>query len=204
MLKEKPDGRNIALTFDDGYTDNFIQLLPYLNSHQLHATLFIGPKLCLNPISFSEKIDLRLKNLDIGNERDLADWIKDGMGVGFHSCTHLDYSLLSEIEVEDDLIKGTELFEQLTGFKPLFFAFPFGNIPHNFSHYQGVASRVGLRFSLTVNWGDVSNSPSDFLINRICIGDNDYVIWAFFKSVGFLDWYYYMRKIKNEQKIPII
>lgn len=40
---ENPGGRNVLLTFDDGYRDNYATAVPILSSHRVHATFFLCP-----------------------------------------------------------------------------------------------------------------------------------------------------------------
>jgi peptidoglycan/xylan/chitin deacetylase (PgdA/CDA1 family) len=200
LLKDKPSGRNIALTFDDGYKDNFDDLLPYLLKNNLHATLFIGPELFTENISLEERLKLGLKPLDAGTSADLRNWIQNGMGVGYHTKTHLNYAKLPDLEIKKDLSEGLEKFRNLTGFSTKHFAFPFGNLPKNFSMFKKHAIEYGIEHSYTVNWGDVKDSPDQHLINRVCLGDKDSVLWSTLKTIGLVDNYYYWRKINSDQQ----
>lgn len=200
LIKENPSGRNLALTFDDGYKDNFNILLPFLLKNNLHATLFVGPELFLEDKPLTERLKIGLKPLEMGSSLDLKNWIQNGMGLGYHTKTHLNYADLTANEIEMDLIEGLEKFKVLTGIETKHFAFPFGNIPKNFKEFKKYAIKSGIEHAYTVNWGDVNDSPDEHLINRVCLGDNDSVLWSIIKTLGFADRYYYWRRINNDQK----
>lgn len=204
MIESKPKGRNVSLTFDDGYKDNFEVLLPYLVDQGIHATLFIGPSLFIEEYTKEDRHNLGLKNIEIGNRSDIDKWIEADMSLGFHTVNHKDYSALSELEIDDDFKIGLSQFKELTGKAPEYFAFPFGFLPRNIPHYINSAKRNGIKYSFTVNWGDIKESGSDLFVNRVCIGDKDGVLWSIIKAIGLIDFYYYLIKINPLQRVMFV
>lgn len=201
MIEGKPKGRNVSLTFDDGYKDNFEVLLPYLIAQGIQATLFIGPSLFIEEYTIEERLNLGLKNIEIGNRNDIDKWIRAGMSVGFHTVNHQDYSSLTELEIDNDFRVGLSMFKELTGMAPIYFAFPFGFLPRNIPQYIKSANMNGILYSFTVNWGNVKKHGDDMFLNRVCIGDNDGVFWSIVKTIGLVDFYYYLIKIKPVQRV---
>jgi len=92
--------KNISLTFDDGYSDNFFYALPILEKYKLQATFYpiigyclsqeIAPldqyyeyvKTSITPINYSDWIDGRIKQeflaLSIPNQRKYISNLRDG------------------------------------------------------------------------------------------------------------------------------
>jgi len=203
MLKEKPRGKNIALTFDDGYADNFRVLLPFLVDKNLHATLFFGPELFLSSSSLSDRISMGLKPLELGNSSDIAKWLAAGMGVGYHTKNHQDLFRLKHKFIERDFKEGVQMFRNICGFTPQVFAYPFGNLPQDFNSFKTLAQSYSFEFCLTVNWGDIADSKGDYLIKRVCLGDNDPILWSVAKAIGIVDFYYNRRKLRTSQTVVI-
>lgn len=100
----------IALTFDDGPSDYTEELLDGLELYGARATFFvIGSKAEKNP-----EIVKRAH--------------EDGHLIGNHTYSHIDFYESSLTEIEEDIQKGSDVIEQITGERPLFLRAPYGNV----------------------------------------------------------------------------
>jgi len=103
-----PKGK-LAITFDDGPSEQTEEFLDYLKSKNVPATFFVIGK-----------------NIP-GNEDILKRMISEGHTIGNHSYAH-DYMFASrgKNRVQKDMSQCSELIENATGKKPILFRPPFG------------------------------------------------------------------------------
>ena len=99
----------IALTFDDGPSGFTEELLDGLEQYDAKVSFFvIGSKAEKNP--------------DIVERAYSA-----GHLVGNHTYSHVDFYKTSLSDIENDINKGADVIETITGERPLFLRAPYGN-----------------------------------------------------------------------------
>lgn len=161
----------IAVSFDDGYLDNFENAAPILLKHQIPCTFFVSTEKVRDNKPFDH--DLRalgfgLDNMNWDQVRLMRDW---GFHVGSHTRNHVNLA-----QVADDVALG-ELAGSLAdiraelGQDEVYIAFPYGGRHHItaariemmkqlgygacFSAYGGINDAVADRFDIKrggVNW----------------------------------------------------
>lgn len=105
-----PNGKIIALTFDDGPSNYTNELIEYLNSEGCNATFFIlGNKV-------KTYQDTLIKSLKYGNE------------LGNHSYNHKWLIKLDEESFKEQIVKTQDIIEQFTGYTPKVLRPTYGSI----------------------------------------------------------------------------
>ncbi len=101
-----------TLTFDDGLVTHITEAIPILERHGLKGTFFV----------FTDNI----------KSEPPADWpawraaAESGHEVASHSRTHLDLTKTEDRRVlEDEIVGSARIIEQMTGVRPLSFAYPY-------------------------------------------------------------------------------
>jgi peptidoglycan/xylan/chitin deacetylase (PgdA/CDA1 family) len=142
----REDQRTVAITFDDGWLDNFDFALPVLQKLSVPATFFVTTgHLC------GRAVDGR--KMGLGQLREL---LSAGMTVGGHSRSHPDLTRLPP-EVADTEISGCkEDLEQALGVPVRFFAYPGGAFN---SSVAGLTQKAGYTAACSV-LGPASNDSS--------------------------------------------
>jgi peptidoglycan/xylan/chitin deacetylase (PgdA/CDA1 family) len=102
------DRRAVALTFDDGPSEDTPRLLEILDRHRVSATFF--------------QVGANVERLP-GVARAVAE---AGHTVGNHSYSHPLFSLRSERFITDELSRAQETIERNTGVTPQWFRAPYG------------------------------------------------------------------------------
>lgn len=99
-LPEKP----IILTFDDGYADNYSEMLPILEAHGMTAVIFVITNQLGKPgyLSFWQLKDLQKRGIEIGS----------------HTADHLPLVTLSG-EFLDNQIRISKIFLEWNGLDPI-------------------------------------------------------------------------------------
>ena len=161
----QPDGRHVCyLTFDDGPSDNTLEILEILRKYGIKATFFVIE---------SEKFDY-IKNINDA-----------GHTVGLHSATHNYSKIYSGInEYFNDLNHLADRVEQTIGKRPTVMRFPGGSSNQVSRKYCGgimtkLVSMVGEKgysyFDWNVSSGDAqSAAPSyTYIRNNVLNGAAD-------------------------------
>ena len=122
--------RQVFLTFDDGYRDNFTNAFPLLREHGFTATIFLIPPLVDEgaPLEWPELLaqsdpgTQRLRSLDWAMVERMAE---GGIEFGSHSQTHRRLPTLSDEELQQELLDSrTRIKERLGRCDSI--AYPFG------------------------------------------------------------------------------
>lgn len=112
VIKHGPTNQKlVALTFDDGPDDKYTPLvLDLLKEYQVKATFFVIGKNVENLPSVTLRIT------DEGHE------------IANHTWDHQRLTLLSEQEIQNEIIKTNKIIESVTGVSPTLVRPPFGDI----------------------------------------------------------------------------
>ena len=99
-LPEKP----IVLTFDDGYSDNYKEMLPILEAHGMKAVIYVITN------ELGKKNYLKLE--------ELKEMEKRGLEIGSHTSDHLPLTELDKITQRRQL-RESKIFLEWSGFEPI-------------------------------------------------------------------------------------
>ena len=141
-----------CITFDDGYSENCDQAIPFLIDQQIPCTYFVSSWHVLTGHRFDH--DLAQDCFALPNTVEQLHWMSHcGIEIGTHTRTHADLgSIYDENQLYDEVIGAGEELREAIG-KPIrYFAFPFG-MPQNLNaravqlaidhDYRGVCSAYG-------------------------------------------------------------
>ena len=139
----------VALTFDDGpYSPYTGQLLKVLAEKNVRATFF-------------------LVGDNVREEQDTVMLISEnGHEIALHADRHIDSLKLSKTELEQNILRGKKMLEEITGQK-----INYMRPPHGFRDWQvmSAAEDAGLQI---INWSviprDWTNPGSEVIAERVC------------------------------------
>lgn len=108
--------KTVAVTFDDGWVDNFTHALPILKALSVPATFF-----CTTDHIHRGVADARKMNMC-----QLREMVAAGMTIGGHTRTHPDLTLMVKEQAREEIAGCKNDLEQALGIEARFFAYPGG------------------------------------------------------------------------------
>jgi peptidoglycan/xylan/chitin deacetylase (PgdA/CDA1 family) len=142
---EEYNGKKVAITFDDGYEDVYLNAFPFLEKFGFTASIFVitGYVGKYNEWDYNWGMN-REKHLSWDQIKEMAD---AGFNFGSHTVNHPDLTKIPEQFVEHELKKSKEVLEDKLGQKVDFLSYPFGR----FNRYvQKEAERLGYKGAYTL------------------------------------------------------
>lgn len=165
--KRKAPKNPIAITFDDGYEDNYINAYPILKEFGFKATIF----------AITNEID---KNNAYINSNQIKEMINNGISVESHTTNHNNLANLSYKAQYDILKKAREDLEGVEGRKIKYLAYPSGR----YNSFTGKAARdAGYIMAVTTNPGFASESDGYLFLHRVRISSGRSLEY-FIKSIS--------------------
>ena len=120
----------VAVTFDDGYLDNFVHAVPTLRRHALPAAFFVSTGIVASNNQFPH--DLRRGNAPIAvmNWNQLRDMKRWGFTIGSHTVSHIDCASADAASVRWELAQSRDDLKRELGVEQPIFAYPYGGRQH--------------------------------------------------------------------------
>ena len=211
--KKKLKGRNLLLTFDDGYISNSLVAKNILDPLNIKAIFFV----VLDFIKIKNKKKAKeyvasniypsLKYEDVPdayynmNWTNLKELVNNGHTIGAHTKSH---SRLSDIKnydkLYDEIVISTDIIEKKLNISIKYFAFPFGN-KLSFSKDALLIAKKRFDFIFSGLRGDNNNTSKNYVLFRdsINIDFSKFLIGSFLE--GNSDFYYKKSKYDMDRWI---
>jgi peptidoglycan/xylan/chitin deacetylase (PgdA/CDA1 family) len=180
---ENLTGKEICLTFDDGFKDNYLYAFPILKEYGLRATFFLttgyiggNTLFAWMPLDKGGKEDSfrhreRWLPLSWEEVREMMEW---GMEFGTHTHTHRDsLSKMTKSEVEWEIKESTKCYREETGVNPEFFSYPHGTFKDYSPFHIDLLKAFKYRGALTTNIGRNGWPQNPYELKRIIVYETD-------------------------------
>lgn len=177
---QKLPSRGVAITFDDGYKNNYINALPILQKYNFCATIFITPGFLQDYsgdtryLSCSEVINIEKSGI---------------IDFGCHGLTHKALSRLDRKQLDEEITAGRRILEYLTHNKIELFAYPFGHSKSFNTHVIEKVKGAGFIGAFTAIFGLNRLDTDPFLIRRNSVSWLDELGIFERHLMGAYDWY---------------
>lgn len=116
--------RSAAITFDDGWKDNYANAFPLLKKYNAKATVFLVPS-CIGQTTDAVTAEGEGAREHL-SENDILEMSKGGIEFGSHSVSHKLFHQISEQEIEFEVTESKKTIENLTQKECSVFAYPAG------------------------------------------------------------------------------
>ena len=171
--------KSIAITFDDGFADNYENAFPVLQEYGFPATVFVVSRLVgrTNEWMREEGYPKR-KLLDWSRLREMSI---NGVTVGSHTAAHASLTDMDTESARHEIINSKSELEDALGKPVHFFAYPYGRVNQQ---VEKVVAEAGYLGACSTRSGFNSAHVSPFALRRIEVYGTD-TIWKFVLKLKF-------------------
>ena len=169
-----PPLKTIAITFDDGYYDNYEYAYPILKKYGIKATLFVIVDKIGQPGRLGWKELVEMSDSGI-------------ITIGSHTNTHPWLTSLSIEDIKSEFNNSKEILEKGLGKRVDLLCYPMGNYD---ARAENNAKKSGYICAVGTNPGKSSSARDIYAIGRIKISqssDNLFIFW--FETSGYYKWF---------------
>ena len=151
LLETDVDGKVVALTFDDGFEDNYTNMFPVLQRHNAKASIYIAPDITgINKLTGEQ--------INIMQASGLCEF-------GAHTMNHVNLSHLDDQQAIYEIEQSKQIVESLTQARCRSFAYPFERYT---SRTVALVKDAGFDSAVTVKKG-IEHISDPLQIKRISI-----------------------------------
>lgn len=150
-----PQKPMIALTFDDGPTENTEAIMQVLEKYGVHATFFV------------------VGNRISGFEQTLCDILNRGHELGNHTWDHSGLRLIPIEKVKRVIDRCNEKVYEITGFRPVYLRPPYGLLDRNVYFEVKELEMITVIWSLDTRDWETRNVEKIYneVMKNVCDGD---------------------------------
>lgn len=190
LSHNKVESKMIAITFDDGYKDILTNVFLILNELKIKFTIFVSPFF----------LDGNVDNAGYWSRWDHLDWkdiycLKEkGVNIGCHSGNHKDLTLLTEMELYDEIGSSKEILEKRLGCVIKSFSYPYGKFNQK---VKDVVGKSGYKYACCSIIGFNGLLSDRFELRRTEITKYDTMFDFKMKLEGSYDWLAWLNKFRG-------
>jgi methionyl-tRNA formyltransferase/peptidoglycan/xylan/chitin deacetylase (PgdA/CDA1 family) len=168
----------VAVTFDDGYRDNYEHAFPVLLRNRVPAAFFVSTGKIGVDVAFDHDLRRIGHGLPTMTWEHLREMHAAGYTIGSHSVSHLDCGKASLDQVRAELRESRERLSGELGLDQLIFAYPYGGRQNMTPSALELVRAEGYAGCLSA-YGGRNDGPIDpFNVRRIGISHN-FSEWSF-------------------------
>ena len=178
--------KTVAITFDDGFKNNFDIAYPILKEHGFTATIFLVTGYCGRNNRWPGLLP-EIPELDLLQWDEIKEMAENGIAFGAHTVNHPNLLELTREQAEDEIVDSKKEIEAYLGKEIICFAYPYGGKANKLSKILSDEFECAVTTELKV----VALDSELYLLPRIDMyyfSNNNY-----FTCLGTSNFFYYIR-----------
>lgn len=157
----------VALTFDDGYEDFYVNAFPILQKYGYPATVFVVSDLVGTTNSWDENsLGIRKQLMTWDRIRQLSAY---NVFFGSHTRTHPFLTKIGHEDAKEEIYGSKKTIEEQTGVHVDTFCYPYGDCNHAVIE---MVREAGYKVAVTTNRGSVRTGDDPLVLRRAFIRYN--------------------------------
>ncbi|MCG8340487.1 MAG: polysaccharide deacetylase family protein [Cytophagales bacterium] len=179
----------LILTFDDGYLDNYTNMLPLMQQYGYKGVLFLLG---------DAKADYNFWDADQGEHYDSLmslsqkqAFVKEGWEIGAHTLSHPNLTALTEEQAKHEIAESKKRLEQDLKTTIISFAYPSGYCNEKIKQ---LVKDTGFQFGIATDTGGLHLEDDPYQIFRVNIFPQDTTFQLFKKTAPWYRKYYFKKR----------
>ena len=156
--------RPIVLTFDDGYVDNYTNLLPLMQQYGYRGVLYLLGDFEVRHNQWDLAADPTEPRADIMSETQKRAFVAAGWEIGAHTQTHPRLVALPPAEAAAEIASSKAELERRLGIEVQTFAYPYGDLS---PETKRLVAEAGFRYAVATDSGGLHLEDDRLQIFRI-------------------------------------
>lgn len=162
--------KSFVLTFDDGFAGIYDFAAPVLKKLEWPATIFVVAGKLGGQSDWEVTTNERMLPHPLLDTEQLRSLATQGFSLQSHSLLHRDLTTLETATLEHDLRESRTLIAKITGYEPMYLAYPYGR--HN-EVVRNAARDAGFTAAFSVESGFNQSNERPFQVRRIDVFGSD-------------------------------
>jgi peptidoglycan/xylan/chitin deacetylase (PgdA/CDA1 family) len=188
----RPAPWTLAITFDDGYRDNYLAAAPLLREHGLPACFFLSAGYVGTERRFPWDVEDGV-NAGIMSWTEARHLAELGFEIGAHTVHHRDLGRAGADDFRTEIVPSRRIIEDRIGRPAPYFSYPFGGPGNHSPAARHCVKDAGFHCAFVAHGGPVRAWDDLFLLPRIAISPHyDSALSVQMELEAFFDWRAYL------------